>query len=118
LITFDYLKNNDYQVLFRCDTGIFSDVRVRRAMEVGTDLNAIAKAIFPGGSELLGLPLAPGLVSFTPIDQLPASTKSLFTYDVAKAKQMLADAGYPMVSRIRSKSLSKRMLLNLICAPC
>jgi peptide/nickel transport system substrate-binding protein len=40
-------------------------------------------------------PLAKGTALYIPIDQMPDSTKQLFTYDPAKAKQMLADAGYP-----------------------
>jgi ABC-type transport system substrate-binding protein len=30
-----------------------------------------------------------------PLDQMPEDVKDLFTYDAAKAKQLLSDAGYP-----------------------
>ena len=96
LIIFDYLKNNFYQILFKCDSGIFSNVNVRRALMIGTDLQKIANAVYPGGAEINAGPLAPTLPGIsTPIDEYPASTKELFTYDPAKATQMLADSGYP-----------------------
>lgn len=96
MTTFDYLKNNAYQVAFKCDSGIFSDVNVRRAMMIGTDLNAVAKAVYPLGAEINAMPISPGDTDiYTPISQMPASTAELFTYDPTTAQQMLAAAGYP-----------------------
>jgi peptide/nickel transport system substrate-binding protein len=96
LTTYSYLKNNYYQILFRCDKGIFQDVNVRRAMMVGTDLKKIGSSVFPGGFEINNFPLAPNLPGIsTPINEYPASTQALFNYDPNKAKQMLVSAGYP-----------------------
>ena len=36
-----------------------------------------------------------GDVAYVPLNQMPANIQDLWTYDAAKAKQMLADAGYP-----------------------
>jgi len=96
LIIFPYLKNNFYQVGFRCDTGIFTNVNVRRAMMIGTDVKSIGNAIYPGGYALNAGPAAPNLpgVSST-VNEYPQSTQELFTYVPTTAKQMLADAGYP-----------------------
>jgi len=95
LITYDYLKSNYYQLIFKCDTGVFTDKNVRRALMIGTDLQKIANALYPGGSVLLSSPLASNLPGvYTPLNELPESTRELFNYDPAKAKQMLADAGY------------------------
>ena len=61
---------------------------------VATDLQAIADAVYHGG-DIFGFPIAAGTPAFTPMDKLPAEDQLLYKYDPAKAKQMLADAGYP-----------------------
>jgi len=73
-----------------------SNVDVRRALMVGTDHKAINALTglpgmpehwFPGGPDVV--------TSFTPLEELPASTQLLYDYNPTLAKQMLADAGYP-----------------------
>jgi len=63
---------------------------------VGTDHAAINALVglpgmpehwFPGGPDVP--------TSFTPLEELPASTRLLYDYNPTLAKQMLADAGYP-----------------------
>ncbi|WP_067460169.1 ABC transporter substrate-binding protein [Actinomadura macra] len=69
-------------------TPALGDRRVRQALNYAIDRNAIAKALGAG---------------YTPSAQIaPADTdgydpalKNAYTYDPAKAKKMLADAGYP-----------------------
>ena len=75
-------------------TSVFNKKAVRRAMMVATDLQAIADAVYHGG-DIFGFPIAAGTPAFTPMDKLPAEDQLLYKYDPAKAKQMLADAGYP-----------------------
>jgi len=60
------------------------------------DLRAIRDAVFVEG-EIHGFPLnsASGANVYTPIEDLPASTKLLFDYNPVLAKDMLALAGYP-----------------------
>ncbi len=69
-------------------TKALADVRVRQAMAYALDRSTIAKVVGPATEPLdqFGLP---GLAGADP--QLP----SKYTFDVAKAKQLLADAGYP-----------------------
>ena len=71
------------------------DRDVRRALMVGLDLEAIAKATM-GQAEVHSWPVSrldPD--TFTPLDELPESSQLLYGYDPELAQQMLADAGYP-----------------------
>jgi len=61
---------------------------------IATDFDAICELVYKGGV-VHSWPLGPGVPGYTPLEELPASARELYTYDVAKAKQMLADEGYP-----------------------
>ena len=65
----------------------FTDLRVRRALNHAVDKAAIIKNIFQGMGEVLSTPVPRGAAGFA---QVPG-----FPYDPAKAKQLLAEAGYP-----------------------
>ena len=76
----------------------FKDIRVRRAMCLAINQPEILKDYMKGDGELLAFPYPPGpdwSNYYTPMDQLPADTQELFTYNPDKAKQLLAEAGYP-----------------------
>ncbi|MBI4267570.1 MAG: hypothetical protein HY662_02165, partial [Chloroflexi bacterium] len=56
--------------------------------------------IFGGEATYPAFPIAPRKVyiemgAYVPLDKLPADIQELFSYNFPKAKQMLADAGYP-----------------------
>ena len=75
----------------------FDNRDVRRAMMVGTDLTGFQKLRQAGDLELPThwFPVDPIMPSYTPMDELPEETRMLYDYNPEKAKQMLADAGYP-----------------------
>jgi peptide/nickel transport system substrate-binding protein len=62
----------------------WADVKVRKAMSMAIDREAIAKAIYAGYAYPIGVPL-----------ESPGSDKYQYPYDPAGAKQLLKDAGYP-----------------------
>ncbi|THF85483.1 peptide ABC transporter substrate-binding protein [Deinococcus sp. KSM4-11] len=65
------------------------DVRVRQALNYAVDRQALSAAL--GGGQ--GGPVSTQFLQGS--DGFDASLNSYYTYDVAKAKQLLADAGYP-----------------------
>ena len=65
----------------------FNDVRVRQAISMGLDRAALVKAIYYG----YGIP---AIGEFAPAVPLSAPSQ-YYKYDVAAAKKLLADAGYP-----------------------
>ena len=85
-------------VSLKCTEPPFDNVDVRRALMVGTDIKAF-QDLMGAGIELPlhTYPFWPGHPEsiYTPLEKLPESTQMLFKYDPVKAKQMLADAGYP-----------------------
>jgi peptide/nickel transport system substrate-binding protein len=65
-------------------------------MWIGTDLQAIADSVYPGGNFVHSGPIGPEIPDvYTSIQDMPASTQLLFSDNPTLAKQMLATAGYP-----------------------
>jgi ABC-type transport system substrate-binding protein len=65
----------------------FTDVRVRQAFNYAVDKRAIVQTILGGAARVSDAPIAPGIVGYAPISSYPR--------DVAKARQLLAEAGFP-----------------------
>ena len=84
----------DYLKISRLKSATLTNKTLRQALMIGTDEQTIATLVY-GGGLWYSWPLAPGVAGYVPQDQLPAAQKALWTYDAAKAKQMIIDAGYP-----------------------
>ncbi|MDR0709505.1 MAG: ABC transporter substrate-binding protein [Spirochaetaceae bacterium] len=66
------------------------DVRVRRALNYAVDVREIIDMAFYGRGEPSGSPLIPGLAR-----AYETSLKNPYPLDIARAKSLLAEAGYP-----------------------
>ena len=66
-----------------------ANAQVRQALNYATDRSAISKALFPGTGTATSQLAPPGGYGYDP------SLTSAYPYDVGKAKQLLAAAGYP-----------------------
>jgi peptide/nickel transport system substrate-binding protein len=77
----------------------FNDLRVRQAMNLAVDKQSLVKDYYQGHAALLGWPYydTPAFKDlYTPLDQMPADVQELVKGgNVPKAKQLLADAGFP-----------------------
>jgi peptide/nickel transport system substrate-binding protein len=75
-----------------------SDKRVRKALWLAIDNKKILDEYYGGQGTLLKWPimlLDEYAGAYTPLEKLPESVQELFGYNPEKAKQLLADAGYP-----------------------
>ena len=76
----------------------FDDIRVRYALNLGLDNQAIVDDYYDGNAVLVVHPIAP-LPEFecmyTPLEELPETVQELYGHNPEKAKQLLAEAGYP-----------------------
>jgi peptide/nickel transport system substrate-binding protein len=76
--------------------GPLKDLRVRRALNMAVNKQEIVSAYYNGNAELFAYPQHPDYTGyFEPLEAMPDSVKELFRYDPAKAKKLLAEAGYP-----------------------
>ncbi|MFC2038696.1 ABC transporter substrate-binding protein [Chloroflexota bacterium] len=82
------------------DVPEFSDVRVRRALWMATDLNAINEGLYDGLGILESWPFT-GVRGYDKLrikyddPDIPASVKECYDYNPEKAKALMAEAGYP-----------------------
>ncbi len=94
-----YYNSQPYVVAMRTDKANlpFHDKRVRQALMMATDFNAMANQLYGGDAKLFTYPVDGDMLPnlFVPMDQLPQSTQNLYKYNPDAAKKLLADAGYP-----------------------
>ncbi len=65
----------------------FTDVRVRRAINYAVNIEEIAEFLHGGTARPSDAAVAPGIFGYTPVGAYP--------YDPERARQLLAEAGYP-----------------------
>jgi ABC-type transport system substrate-binding protein len=95
LLKYEHLLTTASFVALKCTSEYFSDRDIRRAMMIGTDMAGIGEAIY-GKYDISGFPVYPDTPGvYVPMAERPASAQELFDYDPEKARQMIADAGYP-----------------------
>ncbi|MBS1270910.1 MAG: Heme-binding protein A [Candidatus Marinimicrobia bacterium] len=79
---------NLFYIGLNCNKPPFDDVRVRRAMSYALDAETILNTTLNGAGVLSHGPIPPGLASYD-------STRKRYGYNPDKAKELLAEAGYP-----------------------
>jgi peptide/nickel transport system substrate-binding protein len=83
-------------VFMRVDEPPFNDLRVRQAMMMAIDFKGIIKDYLGGDAVPLVFPVMPTWGDiYTPLEQMPADVQELYSYNVAKAKELMTEAGYP-----------------------
>jgi len=83
-------------VFLRCDLEPWSDVRVRKAMQMAIDLESLVKDYYGGTGVLYPELMGPSFKDqYTPFEELPEETQEGFIYNPEGAKALLAEAGYP-----------------------
>jgi peptide/nickel transport system substrate-binding protein len=76
----------------------FHNLKVRQAMNLAVDQQTILEDYYEGEGALLVHPYHPvtGFEKFyTPMEEMPEEVQMLFEYDPERAKELLAEAGYP-----------------------
>jgi ABC-type transport system substrate-binding protein len=84
----------------------YKDIRVRRALMMATDFNAIKRDYLGGEAQIVTFPIpftkeyagayyGPDPATGVWPSDVPASVKELYTYNPDKAKQFLREAGFP-----------------------
>ena len=80
----------------RADIPPFNDVRVRKAASMAFDRSRFLTDYFQGSGGFPGYSVcSPSWPEILPLNQMPAATQEIYSYNVTKAKQLLAEAGYP-----------------------
>ena len=98
----------------------FKDVRVRQALMMVTDYEALSRDLYRGDAEILTWPVNSAYKGtlYTPMEEQPEAVQALYKHNTEGAKQLLATAGYPngfktkMIIQNRSEDLDRAQALK------
>jgi len=84
-------------VFWRNDTKPFTDIRVRKALQMAIDRNAIARDYYGGNADPTPYGLInPDISGYNYVyNEWPQTLKDEYSFNPTKAKELLAEAGYP-----------------------
>jgi peptide/nickel transport system substrate-binding protein len=86
IVTFEGLSIAQSYIALNTHVAPFDNVKVRQALAYALNYDAIIEGVWGGGQKMDSV--TPPMVGYA-----PAATK--YTFDLEKAKQLLAEAGYP-----------------------
>lgn len=76
----------------------YYDIRVRRAMNIAVNQQEIVDEYYSGNAVTFAVPYPPSPTYseiFTPLEEQSAEVQEMYTYDPARAKELLTEAGFP-----------------------
>ena len=116
-----YVHTGGTYLAMRMDQKPFDDIRVRRALNLAVNKPEMIKTFWGGNAELFAYPMYPDWTGYyEPLSAMPESVKELFTYNPDKAKQLLAEAGYPngftFKVQVNASSAKQQELISLVAA--
>ncbi len=88
------LETNGTFIALRMDVKPLDNLLVRKALNLAINRQEIIDSYFGGNAELFNYPMHrdwPGY--YRPLAEMPAEVRELFSYDPAKARALLAEAG-------------------------
>ncbi|HEY95975.1 MAG TPA: ABC transporter substrate-binding protein [Dehalococcoidia bacterium] len=92
----EYLSETTACIYLRVDQGIFIDLKIRRALAMAIDRETIKNEYYQGKADTFAFPILPELKQwFIPFEDYPKSAQELYEYHPDKARELLAEAGYP-----------------------
>ncbi len=114
-----WLRSDGTFLAMRVDTKPFDDLRVRRALNLAINQREIVEKFWGGHAELMAYPEHPDFGDyFQPLEEMPASIQELFEYKPEKAKELLAEAGYPdgfsFVTQVNTNDFAQLDLIPLV----
>jgi len=94
---FRYLSDGMWGVALRMDQPPFDNLKVRQAAAMAIDQVAVRDSIYGGEAEIFSFKFKADWpdVLFTPLEEYPDVVQEMYGYHPDKAKQLLAEAGYP-----------------------
>jgi peptide/nickel transport system substrate-binding protein len=93
-----YMSGLPYVIRMRNDRADlpYRDKKVRQALMLATDFNALKDDYYEGYAETLAFPVSSEAKQvYMPLDEMPESAQALYRYNPEKARQLLAEAQYP-----------------------
>ncbi len=76
----------------------FKDIKVRQALNMAIDRETLISDYYKGHADLFAFPFSSSptySAYFTPLEEQSTAIQDLYTYNPEKARQLLAEAGYP-----------------------
>ncbi len=85
----------------------YKDIRVRQALMMATDFNGMADVLYGGDAEILVYPISRSFKrAYMPMEESTGRCpRTIYSYNPEKAKQLLAEAGYPDGFKAQSRRL-------------
>jgi len=95
----------------------YADKRVRQALSMAIDRNKMLNEYFGGKGRLYGWPVPNAREyanAFLPFEKLPKSAQAVFEYNPERAKQLLAEAGYPNGFKAKIVFYNQRLYSDML----